>query len=173
MNEVPELRTERLLMRGWRDEDLEAWARICAEPEVMRSIGREGALSPGDAWREMAVLAGHWALKGYGHWALEELESGALVGRAGLLQPPEWPALEVGWMVDRKRWGEGLAGEAGRAAVDWARSELGTAHIISLIAPQNLRSQRVAEKLGERREGRAEVRGHELEIWGADLPLGA
>ena len=71
------------------------------------------------------MLAGHWALKGFGHWALEERASGALIGNAGLFFPPDWPALEIGWTVARPRWGEGFAGEAGRAAGGWAQAELG------------------------------------------------
>jgi len=166
---VPELRTERLLLRGFRDADTEAWGALCADDEVMRSLGRDGGISVGDAWRDMAVIAGHWALKGFGHWALEERESGDLVGRAGLLRPPDWPGLEVGWTVARSRWGRGYAGEAAQAVIGWARDELGARHLISLILDDNRRSQRVAEKLGMRREGRASVRGFDLEVWGLDL----
>ena len=169
MSPVPELETERLRLRGWRDEDTEDWAGLCADDEVMRSLGREGGLSPGDAWREMAALAGHWVLKGYGHWALELRETGELVGRAGLFQPPDWPALELGWTVARPHWGKGYAGEAARAAMDWARDELGASHLISLIPDDNHRSQRVAEKLGMREEGRASVRGHDLRVFGVDI----
>jgi len=169
LSPVPELETERLRLRGWRDEDTEDWAGLCADDEVMRSLGREGGLSPGDAWREMAALAGHWVLKGYGHWALELRETGELVGRAGLFQPPDWPALELGWTVARPHWGKGYAGEAARAAMDWARDELGASHLISLIPDDNHRSQRVAEKLGMREEGRASVRGHDLRVFGVDI----
>jgi RimJ/RimL family protein N-acetyltransferase len=156
-------------MRGWREEDFEPWAELYADDEVMRSLGRPGGLPPGDAWRELAIFAGHWALMGFGHWALELRDTGEFVGRAGLLRPPEWPGLEVGWTVSRRHWGLGFAGEAGTAAMDWARAELGADHVISLIAEGNHRSERVAEKLGMTVEGRARVRGFELRVFGVDL----
>lgn len=171
MSTVPVLETERLVMRGWRDEDLEQWALLCADDEVMRSLGYEGGLAQEEAWREMTSFAGHWVLKGFGHWVLEERASGALVGRAGLLYPPDWPALELGWTVARPRWGEGFAGEAARAAAAWAEEELGAEHLISLIEPANARSIRVAEKLGMAAEGVTRLRGFQLTIYGSDLPL--
>ena len=158
-------------MRGWRDEDLEQWTVLCADDEVMCSLGYEGGLAPEEAWREMTSFAGHWVLKGFGHWVLEERTSEALVGRAGLLYPPDWPALELGWTVARLRWGEGFAGEAARAAAAWAAEELGASHLISLIEPANARSIRVAEKLGMAAEGATRLRGFQLTIYGGDLPL--
>jgi RimJ/RimL family protein N-acetyltransferase len=171
LSAVPVLETERLIMRAWRDEDLEQWAALCADDEVMRSLGHEGGLAPEEAWHEMTSFAGHWVLKGFGHWVLEERSSEALVGRAGLLYPPDWPALELGWTVARPRWGEGFAGEAARAAAAWAQEELGADHLISLIEPANARSIRVAEKLGMTAERVTRLRGFELTIYGSDLPL--
>jgi RimJ/RimL family protein N-acetyltransferase len=168
---VPEIETERLLMRGWRDSDYERWAEIMGNPAVSRGHGNVAGMTPSEAWREMAMMAGHWALKGFGHWALEIPATGELVGRAGLYYPPDWPALEVGWTVAHEHWGRGYAPEAARAAVEWAHDHLGARHIISLIAPWNKQSLRVAEKLGEEVEGPFSARGHDMLVYGADLPL--
>jgi RimJ/RimL family protein N-acetyltransferase len=171
VSKVPELRTERLLMRGWFEEDFEAWAEICADDEVMRSLGAPGGLDAPESWKQIAMWVGHWELKGFGHWLLEHRETGELVGRAGLYQPAGWPGLEVGWTVARPHWGKGYAPEAARAACAWAHDELGAEHIISLIEPSHTRSIRVAEKLGETVEGRFQLREFDLLVYGADLPL--
>jgi RimJ/RimL family protein N-acetyltransferase len=168
---VPELRTERLLMRGFRDDDIDAWAEISADAEVTRWVGERDGLTRAEAWRRMAYFVGHWELRGCGQWALLERASGELVGRAGLYHPEGWPGLEVGWLVARRFWGKGYAPEAGRAAMDWARDALGADHIISLILDENHRSARVAEKLGMTLEGRTRISDgkYEVRIFGTDL----
>ena len=168
---VPQLRTERLIMRGFREEDLDEWAAISADSEVTQWVGDPDGLSKEDAWRRMAYFLGHWELRGCGQWALVEQDTGELVGRAGLLYPEGWPGLEVGWLVARSRWGRGYAPEAGRAALDWAHSALGAEHVISLIEDENERSARVAEKLGMKVEGRTRIVNgrYEVRIFGTDL----
>jgi RimJ/RimL family protein N-acetyltransferase len=169
---VPELHTERLLMRGWSEDDFDAWAAICADPEVMLGLGQAKALDAPEAWKQLAMWVGHWELKGFGHWVLEERDTGDFVGRAGLYHPAGYPGIEVGWTVGRRHWGKGYAPEAAREACRWAHEELGLQHIISLIDPSNTRSIRVAEKLGETVEGRFQLREFDLLVYGADLPLG-
>jgi RimJ/RimL family protein N-acetyltransferase len=177
MTDIPELRTERLLMRGWRGDDFDAFVAILADPDVGAGLGREGGFTPTEVWRDMALLAGSWTLSGFGHWVLEDADSREIVGRAGLFRPPDWPDLEVGWTVARAHWGKGYAPEAARAACEWAHAELGAKHIVSLIEPSNQNSIRVAEKLGERHEGEHTVHAaagrFDLLVYGADLPLGS
>ena len=170
---IPELRTERLLLRGLREADFEDWAGIHADLEVVRWIGLDAPLGREDAWRALAYALGHWGLRGFGQWVLEERATGRLLGRAGLSFPDGWPGLEVGWMLGREHWGRGYATEAAHASLDWAFSELDADRVISLIAPDNHRSRRVAERLGATREGRTAIRGHEVEIYGIDRPASA
>jgi RimJ/RimL family protein N-acetyltransferase len=158
-------------MRGFAEEDLDEWAAICTDSEVTRWLGDPDGLSREDAWRRMAYFIGHWGLRGFGQWALIERGTGRLVGRAGLLRPEAWPGLEVGWLVGHEYWGRGFAPEAGRASLEWARTELGADHVISLIEDSNERSARVAEKLGMKVEGRTKIVNdlYEVRIFGTDL----
>ena len=160
------LRTERLVLRMWREEDFEQYAAITADAEVMRYLGEGRPLSRGDAWRQMAFVVGHWHLRGYGMWAVEEAATGRLAGRIGFLNPEGWPGFELGWTLGREFWGRGYATEGARRALEFAFTELGRDHVISLIRPDNKPSVRVAERLGERLEGTVEVFGADALVYG-------
>src|SRR4051812_21589844 len=128
------LETERLTLRMFRQEDIDAYAAMCADPEVMRFLGGK-TLNRHDAWRSMAGVCGHWQLRGYGMWAVVEKASGEMIGRVGCLNPEGWPGFEVGWTLRREYWRQGYATEAARASMDWAFRHLNVPHIISLITP--------------------------------------
>ena len=162
---LTELETARLRLRHFRAADLDPYAALCADPEVMRYVGDRSVLSREDAWRQMAMLAGHWHLRGFGMWAVEERTTGAFVGRVGLYYPEGWPDREVAWALARPFWGRGYATEAARAALGEAFGRLGWARVISLIDPANTRSVRLAERLGERLEGEATIRGHRVAVY--------
>ena len=162
-----QLETERLLLRQWRLDDFEPYAQLCADEDVMRYLGGK-KLSRDEAWRHMAFLIGHWQLLGYGHFAVEEKATGRFIGRIGFLNPEGWPGFEIGWTLARESWGKGYASEAARVALEYAFTKLDQAHVISLIHPENKASMRVAERLGEKREGTAEVFGHPVIVFGID-----
>lgn len=160
-----QLETERLLLRMWREDDFESYARMCADPEVMSFLGGK-PFTRAEAWRHMAFLVGHWQLRGYGHWAVEEKASGQVIGRVGVQDPEGWPGFEIGWALARESWGHGYATEGAQKALAYAFTELGREHVISLIHPDNKASIRVAERLGETVEGEAEVFGIEVQVYG-------
>jgi RimJ/RimL family protein N-acetyltransferase len=134
----------------------------------MRHLGDRGPLSREDAWRQLAMFAGHWSLRGYGMWAVEELAGGAFVGRVGLHYPEGWPERELGWALARHHWGRGYAFEAATAALRIAFATLDWPRAVSLIAPSNVRSIRLAERLGERFERNLVVRGHEVSLYAVE-----
>jgi RimJ/RimL family protein N-acetyltransferase len=163
------LETPRLLLRMWRNEDFATYEKMCADPEIMKYLGGR-IFDRLEAWRHMAFLVGHWELRGYGHWAVEEKESGKFVGRIGFLNPEGWPGFEVGWTLAREFWGKGYATEGARRALDYAFHDLDKDHVISLIHPENKNSIKVAERLGETLEGQTELLGHDVLIYGIDRP---
>jgi len=159
-----ELETERLLLRQFGEHDFEDYARITADPEVMRYVGGT-ALSREEAWLSLGYLLGHWKIRGFGLWAAVEKQSGALVGRIGLYRPEGWPGLEVGWLVDRPRWGAGFATEGGAAAMREAFLALRPQRLISVIEHPNKASIRVAEKLGEHFDREMQLAGKQVGIY--------
>ena len=159
-----------MILRGWQRCDLELHAEMSADPQVMRYIGDGRVHDRGQSWREVALHIGHWALRGYGQWALERKEDGASLGRVGLWNPPGWPGLEVGWKLAREAWGQGYATEAGEAAIEWTWATLDADRLISLIQPGNERSVRVAERLGMCRTEETTVQGQTAVIFAIDRP---
>src|SRR5258706_15632264 len=160
------LQTERLILRMFREEDFEQHALICADPEVTLYLGEGRPLSRLEAWRSMATILGHWQLRGYGPWAVEERATGNFIGRIGFFYPEGWPDFELGWVLGRDSWGKGYASEGARRALDYAFTEMGRDHVISLIHPENTASIKVAERLGEKVEGQTELFGHDVLIYG-------
>ena len=165
----PVLETERLILRMWRNEDFETYAEMCADLEVMRFLGGK-TMTRLEAWRHMGFLVGHWMLRGYGHFAVEEKASGRFIGRIGFLNPEGWPGFEIGWTLARECWGRGYAIEGARRALEYAFAELDQPHVISLIHPDNRASISVAERLGEKLEGETELMGVRVQIYGIDRP---
>ncbi|WP_129840285.1 GNAT family N-acetyltransferase [Streptomyces sp. RFCAC02] len=148
-----ELRTERLLLRGWRDSDLAPWADLNADPEVR-------AYFPDVLTREQSeARVTRWQAdldrRGWGWWALEVVETGEFIGVAGL-DPVEdgmpFTGVETGWRLARSAWGHGYATEAARAAVALGFEQLGLAEILAVTAAGNLRSQAVMRRLGMTRD---------------------
>jgi RimJ/RimL family protein N-acetyltransferase len=144
--------TNRLRLRRWRAEDLEPYARINADPEVMRFIAGGVPKTREECAADLAYVEAHWERHGFGLWAAELKASGELIGFVGLSEPTFIPELigsvEVGWRLGREHWNQGLATEGARASLDAAFCELELDEVVSIIDPGNHASVRVAEKLG-------------------------
>ncbi|HWA01276.1 MAG TPA: GNAT family N-acetyltransferase [Caulobacterales bacterium] len=148
----PRLETARLILRPPLHEDFDGWAGMCAEEDTMRFIG---GLQPRDAaWRQLATMAGSWAVLGYGMFSVIEKESGRWIGRLGPWRPGgkegAWPGDEVGWGIVRAAQGKGLAYEGAIAAMDWAFDHLGWDEVIHCIDAGNTPSIALAQRLGSK-----------------------
>ena len=147
---MTELRTARLLLRQWRDADLEPFAALNDDPEVRRHFPARPTREESDA---LAKLQQNLiAERGWGLWAVEVVEGAPFIGFVGLAQPRFdahfTPAVEVGWRLAREHWGHGYASEAARAAVGFGFERLGLEEIVSFTTVGNGRSRRVMERLG-------------------------
>ena len=148
MSVIPSITTERLLLRGFEPRDVEPYMTMMADPQVTRFLADGRPLCRADAWRQLAMFAGHWTLKGFGVWAVEARATGQLLGRIGCMEPEGWPGFEIAYTLARPAWGQGHAREGAAAALRYAREILGRSDIISIIRPANAGSIRVASSLG-------------------------
>lgn len=143
--EIPTFASDRLTLRMFRDEDFEGMARFYAHP-VSEFYG--GPVGREEAWRKFAAYPGHWALRGFGPWALEERASGTFVGVCGLWYPDGWPEPEITWALLPEHHGKGFATEAGLRALRAAYEHFGWDTAISVIALDNPASAAVATRMG-------------------------
>lgn len=159
---IPTLETDRLLMRPFRAEDFEPMAVFYAS-EISAFYG--GPCGREDAWRKFAVYPGHWSLRGYGPWALEEKTTGAYVGLAGLWYPDSWPEPELTWALVEEHHGKGYATEAADRSLQAAYEDYGWSTAASVIALDNVASSRLAERLGATNEGEIDYRYGRANLW--------
>jgi RimJ/RimL family protein N-acetyltransferase len=149
-----ELRTARLLLRRWRDDDLEPFSRLNADPEVMRHFPSTVDRSGSKLFVER--IEREFEARGFGLWAVEVTGQVPFIGFAGLhLQefPAHFtPSVEVGWRLARPYWGRGYATEGARAALAFGFDRLGLAEVVSFTVPANTRSRAVMERLGMTRD---------------------
>jgi RimJ/RimL family protein N-acetyltransferase len=145
---IPEkLETERLVLRMFKDEDWRDLHKYCSDEESTKYT-YSYALTEGETWRVMASLIGHWHLRGYGPYAVEEKSSGTVVGPVGLWYPNDWPGPEIMWALSRQYRGKGYASEAVRAVKMMAASYVPDISLISLIHSENEASKKLAVATG-------------------------
>ena len=153
---MPTLRTPRLVLRRWRETDVAPLAAINGDPEVMRWIGTGGTRDLEQTRAGVAALEREWDQTGMGLFAVEILATGELAGLTGLAVPrflPEiMPAIEVAWRFGRSFWGQGIATEAARAALEFGLTSRELERIVAIVQVGNGASERVMRKLGMRLE---------------------
>lgn len=166
--QIPTLHTDRLILRAPQMSDFPAVAEFYASDRA-RFVG--GPAPAELSWRMLATEIGHWTLRGFGRWALEERDTGTFCGIIGLWDPEGWPEPEVGWDVMNGFEGRGYATEAGAAARRYAYDVVGLKTLVSLVAPPNTASAHVARRLGAVYEGDFEHERHgPLQIWRHPAP---
>ncbi|OED37794.1 hypothetical protein AB833_22465 [Chromatiales bacterium (ex Bugula neritina AB1)] len=141
-----EIETARLKLRQWKNDDIDAYARYFADEKDSKYFG--GSKNSDDAWRHVAMIIGHWHLKGFGYWAVDEKESGDFVGCVGLWKSLNWPELELGYWIAREKQRRGYAKEAAEACITYAREVMKAESLVSYIDPNNQPSIGLAGVLG-------------------------
>jgi RimJ/RimL family protein N-acetyltransferase len=163
----PTIETARLILRPTRAEDFEGFAALMAD-EASKFIGGPQARSV--TWRGFLQVTGAWTIQGYSMFSLIEKATGRWIGRAGPWVPEGWPGTEVGWGLMKDAYGQGYATEAATAAIDWAFDSLGWTEVIHCIDPDNIASQKVAQRLGSTNLGPGRMpepyQDHPVDLWG-------
>jgi RimJ/RimL family protein N-acetyltransferase len=159
-----EIATERLVLRTFDHDDWRAMHELYSD-EACTAFTMGRALTEGESWRTVASIAGHWLLRGYGPYAVEEKSSRAVIGTVGLWYPNDWPGPEIKWALARRYWGRGFASEAARAVKEMAAEYLPRTSLISFIHSENAASIRVALAVGARFEKEVDFRNGRWRIY--------
>lgn len=172
---MTEIRTPRLILRRWHDDDLAPMAEINADPQVMQWIGNGSVLDLDQTAEAIERWEEEWDEEGFGLFAVELLASGELAGFAGLSVPeflPEvLPAVEISWRLGQQFWGQGYASEAAHAVLEFALQDRGLDRVISIARVGNDASENVMRKLGmvPERDTADPVYGFPLRVHTIDL----
>jgi RimJ/RimL family protein N-acetyltransferase len=144
------LHTPRLVLRPWRDEDVDSFAAMFDDPAVMEFLPAQKDRAAIEAL--LGRMRAHLDARGFGWWAAELKSSGAFIGFVGLSRVPFeahfTPAVEVGWRLASAHWGKGYATEGARAALHAGFTRLGLGEIVSFTVPPNARSWGVMTRIG-------------------------
>jgi RimJ/RimL family protein N-acetyltransferase len=148
----PAVRTERLLLRPWRDEDREPFAAMNADPVVMEHF--PGTMSRQSSDALVDRFRAHWQELGWGVWAVEIPGEAPFIGFVGLgrQDAPGYPVVEVGWRLARPFWGRGYATEGAQRGLELGFGALALDEVVSFTVPQNTRSRAVMERIGMHRD---------------------
>ena len=165
----PFFRTDRLLLRPWRESDTEPFAALNADPLVMEYMAKTLGRGKSDAF--VARIRAHFERHGFGFWAVEAPGAAELVGLVGLARPAFevhfTPCVEVGWRLDRDYWGRGYATEAARASIRYGFERFGLDQIVAFTVPANIRSRAVMERIGMTRSADDDFDHPALPEWNA------
>lgn len=146
------LQSERLKLRPFNHDDLAIYASWLADERAMRCIGDGRTKSLEEARSSLMLIIDHYRTRGYGPLAVEEKNSGELLGRVGIFYPETWPGIEITWLLAPSYWGYGYATEAAATCMEWAFEQLKIPHLISLIRSDNNASMNVARRIGMKKE---------------------
>lgn len=167
---IPTRETERLLLRAFTKDDLNPFADMVADAEVMQMATYDGTpMSQAQAWNWLCLMLGHWHMRGYGIWAVEEKTTGELIGRIGLQFLDWFEDVELVWMLAKSAWGKGYASEGAGAAIKFGFETLKLPRIAAVIHCENQASIRLAERLGmelEKEVVRKDIRFYQYLISG-------
>ncbi|MCZ4352587.1 GNAT family N-acetyltransferase [Roseovarius aestuarii] len=159
---IPIIQTKDLILRGYLESDFDAVAAFCKSP---RSKFVGGPHDRWTCWRAFLAGVGHWTLRGFGMWIVEHRETGRVAGRVGMILNDGWQEPELGWHMYDGFEGRGYAHQSVKAARDYAARHQGLDRVISYIHAQNVRSVRLAHRLGAAFERDVTLLGHPCQIY--------
>ena len=162
---IPEkIETKRLILRTFKEDDWVDLHTLYSDP-VCTQYTIQRTLTEGESWRTLATMIGHWQIRGYGPYAVEDKVSGKVLGPVGLWYPYDWPGPEIKWALSRAYWGLGYASEAARAVKKIAANYMPETSLISLIFADNVASINLAIAIGAKFEKEIGFRGQIAHIF--------